>query len=84
MHLKVESTKPYRYLLVYTTDLRLSVATLVRYYKLRWGFETNMRDTKQELGFDQYQVRSPPGYPTQRPALVCRRQFDPVAGLARV
>ena len=35
------------------------MATLVRYYKLRWGFETNMRDTKQELGFDQYQVRSP-------------------------
>ena len=32
--------------------------TLVRYYKLRWGFETNMRDTKEELGFDQYQVHS--------------------------
>lgn len=54
-----KKSKPYRYLLVYTTDLRLSVATLVRYYKLRWGFETNMHDTKQELGFDQYQVRSP-------------------------
>ena len=36
----------------------LSVETLVRYYKLRWGFETNMRDTKEELGFDQYQVHS--------------------------
>ena len=44
--------------LVYTTDLTLSVETLVRYYKLRWGFETNMRDTKEELGFDQYQVHS--------------------------
>ena len=53
-----QPSKPYRYFLVYTTDLSLSVATIVRYYKLRWSFETNMRDTKEELGFDQYQVRS--------------------------
>jgi hypothetical protein len=51
-------SKSYRYFLVYTTDLTLSVETIVRYYKLRWGFETNMRDTKEALGFDQYQVRS--------------------------
>ena len=51
-------SKPYRYFPVYTTDLTLSVETIVRYYKLRWGFETNMRDTKEELGFDQYQVHS--------------------------
>jgi len=50
--------KPYRYFLVYTTDLTLPVETIVRYYKLRWGFETNMRETKENLGFDHYQVRS--------------------------
>ena len=50
--------KPYRYFLVYTTDLALPVDTIVRYYKLRWGFETNMRDTKESLGFDHYQVHS--------------------------
>jgi len=53
-----KQSKPYRYFLVYTTDLTLSGETIVRYYKLRWGFETNMRDTKEELGFDQYQVHS--------------------------
>ncbi len=50
--------RTYRYFLVYTTDLELSVETIIRYYKLRWGFETNMRDCKEELGFDHYQVRS--------------------------
>lgn len=53
-----EKSKPYRYFLVYTTDLTLPVETILRYYKLRWGFETNMRDSKEELGFDHYQVRS--------------------------
>ena len=53
-----KKSKPYRYFLVYTTDLSLSVEILLRYYKLRWGFETNMRDTKEELGFDHYQVSS--------------------------
>lgn len=53
-----KKSKPYRYFLVYTTDLNLSVETILRYYKLRWGFETNMRDTKEELGFDHYQVHS--------------------------
>ena len=53
-----KKSKPYHYFLVYTTDLSLSVETILRYYTLRWGFETNMRDTKEELGFDHYQVRS--------------------------
>ena len=53
-----KKSKPYRYFVVYTTDLSLSVEAILRYYKLRWGFETNMRDTKEELGFDHYQVRS--------------------------
>ena len=52
-----KKSKPYRYFLVYTTDLSLSVESLVRYYKLRWEFETHMKDSKQELGFDHYQVR---------------------------
>ncbi|RMH10910.1 MAG: hypothetical protein D6698_17185 [Gammaproteobacteria bacterium] len=51
--------RPYRYFLVYTTDVTLPVETIIRYYQVRWGFETNMRDTKEELGFDHYQVRSP-------------------------
>jgi hypothetical protein len=51
-------TKPYRYFLVYTTDLTLSVETIVRYYKLRWTFETGMHDSKESFGFDHYQVRS--------------------------
>ncbi len=55
---RAKKSKPYRYFMVYTTDLSLSVETILRYYKLRWGFETNMRDTKEELGFDPYQVRS--------------------------
>jgi hypothetical protein len=50
--------RTYRYFLVYTTDLQLSVDMIIRYYKLRWGFETNMRDSKEELGFDHYQVRA--------------------------
>ncbi|MBM3279985.1 MAG: transposase [Candidatus Handelsmanbacteria bacterium] len=48
--------RTYRYFLVYTTDLQLSVETIIRYYKLRWSFETHMRDSKEELGFDHYQV----------------------------
>lgn len=50
--------KPYRYFLVYTTDLTLSVETIVHYYDLRWTFETGVRDSKESFGFDHYQVRS--------------------------
>lgn len=51
-------SKPYRYFLVYTTDLSLTVETIVTYYKHRWGFETSVHDSKESFGFDQYQVRS--------------------------
>ena len=50
--------KPYHYFMVYTTDLALPVETILRYYQIRWSFETNMRDNKETLGFDHYQVRS--------------------------
>ena len=50
--------KPYRYFLVYTTDLNLAVETIVYYYILRWTLETGFRDGKESFGFDHYQVRS--------------------------
>jgi len=53
-----KKNKPYRYFLAYTTDLTLSVETIIYYYKLRWSFETGIRDSKESFGFDHYQVRS--------------------------
>jgi hypothetical protein len=53
-----DETKPYKYFMVYTTDISLSVETIIRYYRLRWGLETAFRDTKENFGFDNYQVRS--------------------------
>jgi len=50
--------KPYRYFMVYTTDLELPVETILRYYRLRWELETAFRDMKQNFGFDAYQVQS--------------------------
>ena len=50
--------KPYRYFLVYSTDLTLTVETMVYYYILRWTLETGFRDGKESFGFDHYQVRS--------------------------
>jgi len=50
--------QPYRYFLVYTTDLSLSVETIMTYYKRRWTFETGLHDSKESFGFDHYQVRS--------------------------
>jgi len=50
--------KGYRYFLVYTTDLELSVETILFYYRLRWTFETGVHDSKESFGFDHYQVRS--------------------------
>ena len=55
---KPKPNKPYRYFLVFTTDLSLSVETIVRYYQWRWKLETAFRDTKENLGFDHYQVRA--------------------------
>lgn len=50
-------SQPYRYFLVLTTDLTLSVETIVYYYTLRWKIETGFRDCKQSFGFDHYRVR---------------------------
>ena len=63
VHLVVIRTKPkkgqpYRYFLVFTTDLTLSVEQIVYYYTLRWKIETGFRDCKQSFGFDDYRVRS--------------------------
>jgi hypothetical protein len=55
---KPKKNKPYRYFLVYTTDLNLSVETIVYYYDLRWKIETGFRDCKESFGFDHYQVKS--------------------------
>jgi hypothetical protein len=44
--------------MVYTTDMSLTIETVLRYYRLRWEQETAFRDTKQNFGFDNYQVRS--------------------------
>jgi hypothetical protein len=53
-----DETKPYKYFMVYTTDMSLPIETVLRYYRLRWELETTFRDTKQNFGFDNYQVRS--------------------------
>lgn len=55
---KPKKGKPYRYFMVYTTDLQLAIETILRYYRLRWELETAFRDTKQNFGFDSYQVKS--------------------------
>jgi hypothetical protein len=55
---KADETKPYKYFMVYTTDMSLPIETILRYYRLRWELETAFRDTKQNFGFDNYQVRS--------------------------
>jgi len=44
--------------MVYTTDLELPVEKILQYYRLRWEQETAFRDSKQNFGFDDYQVQS--------------------------
>lgn len=55
---KADGTKLYKYFMAYTTDMSLPVETIIRYYGLRWELETAFRDTKENFGFDDYQVRS--------------------------
>lgn len=55
---KADETEPYKYFMAYTTDMSLSIETIIRYYRLRWELETAFRDTKENFGFDNYQVRS--------------------------
>lgn len=63
VRLVVIRTKPkksptFRYFLVYTTDMTLSVESIVYFYLLRWKIETCFRDCKESFGFDHYQVQS--------------------------
>ena len=51
-------SKPYRYFLVFTTDLTLEIPQIVEYYQHRWQIETAFRDLKQQFGFSGYQVKS--------------------------
>ena len=51
-------SKPYRYFLVFTTDLTLEIPKILEYYQQRWQIETAFRDLKQEFGFSGYRVRS--------------------------
>ena len=52
-------SKPYRYFLVFTTDLTLEIPQIVEYYQHRWKpIETAFRDLKQEFGFSGYRVKS--------------------------
>lgn len=53
-----EKTKTYKYFCVYTTDLELPIEKILQYYRLRWEQETAFRDSKQNFGFDDYQVQS--------------------------
>ena len=55
---KADETQPYKYFMAYTTDMSLPVETVIHYYHLRWELETAFRDTKENFGFDNYQVRS--------------------------
>jgi len=43
---------------IVTNHLSLQAETVFKRYALRWGIERIFQDTKDNLGFDQYQVRS--------------------------
>ena len=51
-------SKPYRYFLVFTTDVTLEIPKILEYYRHRWQIETAFRDVKQHFGFSGYQVKS--------------------------
>lgn len=51
-------SKPYRYFLVFTTDLTLEIPKILEYYQQRWQIETAFRDLKQEFGSSRYRVKS--------------------------
>ena len=51
-------SKPYRYFLVFTTDLTLEIPKILQYYQHRWQIETAFRDAKQHFGFSGYRVKS--------------------------
>ena len=51
-------SKPYRYFLVFTTDLTLDIPQIIEDYQQRWQIETAFRDVKQHFGFSGYRLRS--------------------------
>lgn len=53
---KPRRSKPYRYFLVFTTDLTLEIPQIVEYYRQRWQIETAFRDAKQHFGFNGYKL----------------------------
>lgn len=55
---KGKKNKPYRYFMVYTSKLELTIERIISLYHWRWGIETAIRDAKENFGFDQYQVYS--------------------------
>ena len=52
-------SQPYRHFCVFTSDLQLPVAEVIRHYRNRWQIETAFRDLKENFGFDTYQLRNP-------------------------
>ena len=51
-------SKPYRYFLVFTTDLTLEIPKILEYYQQRWQIETAFRDAKQTFGLSGYRLKS--------------------------
>ena len=51
-------SKPYRYFLVFTTDMTIEIPKILQYYRQRWQIETAFRDAKQHFGFSGYRVKS--------------------------
>lgn len=43
---------------VLSTDIELDSETILRYYAVRWTIETSYQYLKENLGFDEYRVRS--------------------------
>ena len=53
-------SKPYPYFCLFSSNLQLPVADVIRHYKNRWQIETAFRDAKHNFGFDTYQIRKRP------------------------
>ena len=54
-------SKPYKYFLLFTSDLDCPKEELIQHYRNRWQIETAFRDVKQNFGFDTYQLRNRQG-----------------------
>lgn len=53
-----KKSEPYRYSCLFTSDLGIPVDELIQHYKNRWQIETAFRDSKQNFGFDTYQLKN--------------------------